>query len=179
VVICGLALGCDAVVGGKPASPTIPEIATSYTKLAHATNRPVDTDPTFATLCIGVSRHHVEAARAEGGPHTYTRIMVYMNDSALQAFKSSARVFPEGAIVVKEKKGLAYNDTESRQTAYTPNGVGGMVKRQAGYDPQHGDWEYFYFEDPAKIESGKIASCVKCHEGAGRDHVFGNWAKER
>ena len=26
--------------------------------------------------------------------------------------------------------------------------------RPAGYDPAHGDWEYFYFDDPADIASG-------------------------
>ncbi|MDB6068335.1 MAG: hypothetical protein JWR26_4543 [Pedosphaera sp.] len=56
------------------------------------------------------------------------------------------------------------------------NGVGGMVKRAPGYDPAHGDWEYFYFDDAAKIQSGRIASCVGCHETAkGKDYVFGTW----
>ena len=179
VVVCCVAAGCDVVDGGKTRSPVISEIAGSYAKLPRATARPVDTDPTFATLCIGVSQRHVEAARAEGGPHAYTRIMVYMNDSALAAFKSSAKPFPVGAVIVKEKKGLAYNNTDTGNVTYTPSGVGGMVKRGAGFDPQHGDWEYFYFEDPAKIESGKIASCMKCHDGAGQDHVFGIWSKQR
>ena len=53
-----------------------------------------------------------------------------------------------------------------------------MVKRAPGYDPEHGDWEYFYFEDPAKIEQGKIQSCVRCHAGAkATDHVFGTWER--
>ena len=29
-----------------------------------------------------------------------------------------------------------------------------MIKRPPGYDPQHGDWEYFYFEQPTTVESG-------------------------
>ena len=54
---------------------------------------------------------------------------------------------------------------------------GGMIKRAPGYDPEHGDWEYFFFEDIAKIEHGKIASCVNCHHGAkDKDHVFKAWA---
>jgi hypothetical protein len=52
-----------------------------------------------------------------------------------------------------------------------------MIKRPSGYDPSHGNWEYFYFENPSKIESGKITSCVQCHAGAAdRDFVFGTWA---
>ena len=72
-----------------------------------------------------------------------------------------------------------------------------MIKRADGFDPAHGDWEYFcsahvpgLADDPAvaqsavaqvkpagKIESGRIASCVQCHEAAKRtDYVFGTWA---
>jgi hypothetical protein len=54
-----------------------------------------------------------------------------------------------------------------------------MIKRPPGYDPDHGNWEFFYFEDPVKIESGKIASCVDCHNIARQDHVFGDWAKKK
>jgi hypothetical protein len=78
---------------------------------------------------------------------------------------------------VKEKAGRTYQ-TDFTKSETTHNGVGGMVKRPPGYDPEHGDWEYFYFEDPAKIESGKIGSCVACHAGAGQDHVFGSWARK-
>ncbi len=50
------------------------------------------------------------------------------------------------------------------------------MKRSAGYDPEHGDWEYFYFEDRKKIESGPIASCIQCRSSAqAHDYVFGNW----
>jgi hypothetical protein len=53
-----------------------------------------------------------------------------------------------------------------------------MVKRSSGYDAKHGDWEYFYFENPAKIESGRISSCVQCHDSAKKqDYVFGTWRK--
>jgi hypothetical protein len=67
-----------------------------------------------------------------------------------------------------------------RENARIPNGVGGMVKRHKGYDPANGDWEYFYFEDASKIESGRISSCIQCHSRASdRDYVFGDWAKGR
>jgi hypothetical protein len=48
----------------------------------------------------------------------------------------------------------------------------------AGYDPLHGDWDYFYFVDAAKVESWRNGSCVQCHQGsAGKDYVFGGWGK--
>ncbi len=55
-----------------------------------------------------------------------------------------------------------------------------MIKRPTGYDPDNGDWEYFYFEDPTKFEQGRIALCVECHRGAAAtDYVFGGWAGGR
>ncbi len=104
-----------------------------------------------------------------------------MNDLAAGAFRKSSTPFPVGAIIVKEKSGLNFNaDGGSAAEDRTHDGVGGMIKRPPGFDAAHGDWEYFYFEDPSKIESGKIASCVGCHTGAAqRDYVFGDWAKKR
>ena len=85
---------------------------------------------------------------------------------------------PVGSVIVKEKEGQGYYFEGTARTAKTRDGVGGMVKRPPGYDPAHGDWEYFYFEDPSKIESGKISSCVQCHAGASKtDYVFGDWSR--
>jgi hypothetical protein len=67
---------------------------------------------------------------------------------------------------VKQKQIQGYTTKDGKRVHEADTGVGGMVKRSAGYDPTHGDWEYFYFEDPKKIESGRIASCVQCHSSA-------------
>jgi hypothetical protein len=104
--------------------------------------------------------------------------MIYMNDLASGEFRKWAQPYPVGSIIVKEKKWLGNEVFGKYETAARRDGVGGMIKREPGYDPQHGDWEFFYFEEPAKIQSGKIQSCVACHAGAaGTDHVFGSWAK--
>jgi hypothetical protein len=93
-----------------------------------------------------------------------------MNGQAEAAFKSGG-TYPVGAAVVKRK-------LREKNDKLVASGVGGMIKRAPGYDPKHGDWEYFYFEDEAKIESGKIDSCVNCHRLAAKtDFVFGNWGK--
>jgi hypothetical protein len=102
-----------------------------------------------------------------------------MNDVAAAAFGQSAKRYPVGSVIVKEKQGLEY-DAEGKlpqRTAKTSNGVGGMIKRTPGYAPDDGDWEYFYFEAAMKVEHGKIKSCIECHRGAAAtDYVFGNWA---
>jgi hypothetical protein len=81
-------------------------------------------------------------------------------------------------VIVKQKAIHGYTDKNGKRVHDRNNGVGGMVKRPAGYDPKHGDWEYFYFDDATKIESGRISSCVQCHNSAkNKDYVFGTWSK--
>lgn len=174
----GLALTEDNAGDTTPASPRVADIAKNYGKLKLMTPQAVFVDPELAMLCRGASAEEVEAAKKKSGPHAHTAIRIFMNEQAAKAFRHSAKVFPVGSIVVKEKKGMGYDDAHQERNAKTHDGVGGMVKRSRGFDPDHGDWEYFYFEDAAKIETGKIASCVRCHAGAAAtDHVFGSWAK--
>jgi hypothetical protein len=98
-----------------------------------------------------------------------------MNDFATGAFTNQARQFPAGAVVVKQKYVSRYHFLDQEKYGRAKNGVGGMIKRSPGFDPAHGDWEYFYFDDLKKIESGRISSCVNCHESAKQDYVFGGW----
>ena len=129
-------------------------------------------------LCRGASKGEVDAARVRFGPHANTGILIYMNKLAADAFATNASAFPIGAVVVKQKQIHGYTNEDGKRVYEADTGVGGMVKRSAGYDPKHGDWEYFYFEDTKKIESGRIASCVQCHSSAkDKDYVFGTWRK--
>ena len=156
-------------------APPISEIATTFTNYVKVTKDPVFVNPELAMLCRGASKEEVETARNKYSPHANTKILIYMNKSAADAFATNATVFPVGAVVVKQKTILGYREN-GKWVRDTDTGVGGMVKRSPGYDPAHGDWEYFYFEDPKKIESGRISSCVQCHESAkDKDHVFGTW----
>ena len=163
-------------------TPDLEELARSYDSLTLITKEPALVDLQLAMLCRGVSQQDVDEARKRNGPHAHTSVKIYMNEIAAEAFRDGAATYPVGSVIVKEKLGLEYDlvgagGERERNAAKTASGVGGMIKRSAGYDPEHGDWEYFYFEDPAKIEHGKIASCVECHRGAAAtDYVFGGWA---
>jgi hypothetical protein len=152
------------------------EIAAHYTHLTRVTKEPVYIDPDLSALCAAAApaATTTRTGAARYGPHDQTVATIYMNASAADAFAARpAAKYPVGSVIVKEKKsvGPAGHD-----------GVEGMVKRPAGYDPPHGDWEYFYFQGPAataKIDSGKIATCVRCHAGAAnKDYVFGDWAHD-
>ena len=132
----------------------------------------------LALYCRGASKQEVEALRVKYGPHANTGILIYMNKLAADAFATNASAFPVGAAIVKQKTNLGYTDKDGKRVHDADTGVGGMLKRPAGYDPKHGDWEYFYFEDSKKIESGRITSCVQCHSSAkDKDYVFGTWRK--
>jgi hypothetical protein len=159
-------------------------LARNYAELTLITAEPVLVDPQLASLCVGIRPQFVDDAQKENGPHAHTSVRIFMNEIATGAFRDAAAKYPVGSVIVKEKQGLGYDlvndDGElKRNAAKTASGVGGMIKRPAGYDPDHGDWEYFYFEEPAKVEQGRIASCVECHRGAAAtDYVFGGWAGE-
>jgi hypothetical protein len=158
--------------------PDVRQIAATYHTLRPMTKEPVFVDPGLAMLCRGATQAEVEAARKVSGPHAHTAVTIFMNDLAANSFGKPNVTYPVGSIIVKEKKALGYwSTTQPREMTTANDGVGGMIKRPPGYDPAHGDWEYFYFEDPNKVESGKMNSCIQCHTGAARkDHVFGNWA---
>jgi hypothetical protein len=157
---------------------TSAQVAKDYKRFTSMTPKPVDVDPAISMLCIGASQRVVADARKTNGPHAHTAITIYMNDPAANAFNAATTPYPVGAVIVKEKKPYLFRSADSKPKMIKANdGVGGMIKRPPGYDPDHGDWEYFYFEDPAKIESGKLTSCVQCHTGAAaKDYVFGAWA---
>ena len=147
-----------------PAFPSVEEVARDYRSLQLMTPKPVQVNAAFARLCRGLTQEEIDDVKKEYGPHFMATVKIYMSESAATAFGKPNPRYPVGSIVVKEKD----------------RGVGGMIKRPPGYDPEHGDWEYFYFDQPAKIERGKISSCVACHAGAqDRDHVFGDWSRAK
>ena len=161
------------------AIPSISEIATTFTNYSRFTKDIVYVNPQLAMLCRGATKEEMDAARTKFGPHANTGILIYMNPPAADAFGTNAVSFPVGSVIVKQKTILGYTHNNGKWARDADCGVGGMVKRPAGYDPAHGDWEYFYFEDPKKIESGRISSCVQCHDAAReKDHVFGTWRTE-
>jgi hypothetical protein len=185
LVLASALTGCNreevrAAVATRPAQAPrndVIEVSGTYKGLRLITPEPVFVNMELAILCRGASEDEVESARLRYGPHAHAQISVYMNDAAAGAFAGGKGAYPAGAVIVKEKKALGYFPTGERERTVPHDGVGGMVKREPGYDREHGDWEYFYFEDPAKVERGKIASCVNCHQAAaGKGYVFGDWA---
>ena len=126
------------------------------------------------SLCMWPPPERVAAIRAdearEHGPHIGHAIVVRVNPLGVSAFRAREPV-PVGTVVVKEKYDL--DTPESAE----PAAVAAMTKREPGYDPAHGDWEYAFEEhapgESPRVSRGRIDSCIDCHHAAGdRDYLY-------
>ena len=143
-------------------SPSVDSIAESYRSWQLLTPKPISVSSAILALCIPAPPELIESEKRRTGPHFNARVNLYANPSAVAGF-GTASVFPVGAVVVKEK--LVAGDAIS--------GVGGMRKRESGYDPANGDWEYFYWDGSAPAVFGRIPNCVSCHTKAkATDYVY-------
>jgi hypothetical protein len=66
--------------------------------------------------------------------------------------------FPVGSVIVKEK-------LEIGESNNTPNNLGVMIKRPAGFFPQGGDWEFQYVTPDGRVNNDRksLANCYACH----------------
>jgi len=109
-------------------------------------------------LCRAPTRGDYEAERKRN-PHAATYITVYVNQVGREAmFAKEPRRFAEGSVIVKEKVGM-YSEGRS-PLLYTL-----MIKREPGYNPAVGDWEFSVASgNGTRIEaSGKLENCQTCH----------------
>ena len=118
----------------------------------------------IAELCVAAPPPDLLAAEvARAGPHANVRVNLYISAGAATAITRADRRFPVETVIVKEKL-----SSEGTVTA-----VGGMIKRARGFDPEHGDWEYFYADKSGGFSKGLLANCVQCHAKANSsDHVY-------
>jgi hypothetical protein len=151
--IATAALSADLIV-------TKGNVATFYREFTRLTKEPQVVSPLIATLCT------LSPNRVQAGPHEGALVHYYANSVALPTRSSNMTRFTVGSVIVKEKLG------EDRKVT----GVGGMIKHEPGYDPENGDWEYFYSGE-GKFGSGRIASCADCHRKAkDTDFVYTVWS---
>ena len=119
-----------------------------------------------AVLCRLPTR--VDEASEAGGPHRDKFVAVYVNDKGKSAMMSEpVPKFPIGSIIVKEKFSNAEGGSPELMTA--------MLKREAGYNSESGDWEYLVIDgEGTKIEArGKLDECMSCHAAVSKqDFIF-------
>jgi hypothetical protein len=152
----------------KP-EPKLSDVAAGYTKLNRMTPKRHFISNELSAMCSVPDPKWIKKTY---GPHAFTSIHVFMNDSARDAFKAGT-AYPVGSVIVKEK---TPDETNKDHATY----LGGMVRRTASAKSSVNDWEFFYvregekpFPDPLTMQS-----CRDCHESAAKTgFVFGTWAK--
>lgn len=98
--------------------------------------------------------------------------VVYANDLAKAEIKKEKPKFPEGAIIVREKRAKAEDET--------PQIVIAMVKREKGFSKKTGDWEFFTFNGAdLKLQKRETSGdCAKCHaQTTNTDWIFKTYLK--
>jgi hypothetical protein len=134
-----------------------------YKNWTKVNKTPMKIDDIIAQLCAPAIPQYKSK---EKNPHRDKFITVYVNDAGKGAMFSKIPKFPEGSVIVKEKL--------PNKTA-KPELMTVMVKREKGFNPASGDWEYLVL-DPVKtsiLERGKLEKCQACHiEKKDTDFIF-------
>ena len=125
-----------------------------YRNWTRVNPQPVNMDAVVAALCAAPTGPR----SADKNPHLHKFITVYVNDAGRRAMMEEREPkFPEGSVIVKEKL--------ARQDSLEPELLTVMIKREKGFNPQTGDWE-FMVTNGAGTEPqarGKLNSCQACH----------------
>jgi hypothetical protein len=89
----------------------------------------------------------------------------YVTPGGAEAIKAEKSVFPEGTMIVKKKFVKGSEDSPELFTV--------MLKRERGFNPEAGDWEFITLSGDAKTVTsrGKQTSCIECHR-LYKDHDF-------
>jgi hypothetical protein len=106
------------------------------------------------------------------GSHEFSFGVVYANDPAQAEIEKANPDFPVGSIIVREKNASA--------TSAVPELVIAMVKRENGFSPATGDWEFFVFggADLKMQKRETKGDCAACHRKIEKnDWVFRDYLK--
>jgi hypothetical protein len=148
-----------------------------------------------------VEPHIIQACVASAEPvstptvdfNAMAYVDIYLNDLAdahmrstsqaqtdLQAASKSPVPFPEGAVFLRHKTGLARTHQGQLIKDSSQEGWGGMFKGAPGSSPASGDWSYFYYSEADGLTSGSGMECGTCHGVYSKDWpVLGDWSATR
>lgn len=142
-----------------------------YASWQEVTSGPHQVLPEISELCAPPfpPDPHPGAMEAQGKDR-YIRVFASSHIASLLR-EPRVESYPEGSVVAKVK--LIEGSSE-------PTGVAFMIKREAGYNPEGRDWEYFLFEGkPLELSArGALSTCQDCHgeqdytDGLYRSYLF-------
>ena len=92
---------------------------------------------------------------------------VFVNELASKSIKTQSKPFPEGSIIVREKP--------SKSGDKDPEVLAVMIKRESGFNPDGGDWQFLLINGPrTKVKlNQKTGQCLDCHSTQAKtDYVY-------
>jgi len=133
------------------------------TTLEEVTTKPVLMLNYVALLC-GMPTDD-ELAESTNNPHLEKYSRLYVNKVGRAAAEGRETTHPAGTVLLKEKLPAKVDAQNKAEPGTEPELFTGMVKREKGFNPDCGDWEFFTVTgDMQKIASrGKLANCIDCH----------------
>jgi hypothetical protein len=141
----------------SPAS--VDKIISEYPRWTPLMSVPKEVSGVLFGLCRAPTRNE-DAFLAS--PHVSFFVNVRVNEAALAAMKQEMKpetklVFPVGSVIVKEK---LVGKTDAK-----PDALGIMIKREKGFNPDGGDWEYVYWKKTGETFRGaeQTKHCQTCH----------------
>jgi hypothetical protein len=140
------------------------DLARNRSQLERVTADPVMLSQWMATACRAPTPAIIDAERKN--PHSQQSAHVYADSNSVEPLWTLFGTFSQDSILLKEK--IDERDPD-KPLLFT-----GMIKREPGYYPEGGDWEYFTLDgELTKVTSrGKLESCAACHRDfAAWDHV--------
>jgi Zn-finger protein len=142
------------------------EVMERTNRLTRLTAKFIRMEPPYASFC------KFPHAAAEQSPHDFAYSHVYMNVPGINALKTGMTNYPVGTLVLKEKR--------VNQEQVLPSLFTGMIKREKGYNPEAGDWEFFAANGKGNliVARGRITSCMDCHSKHQKtDYLTESWKK--
>lgn len=150
------------------------ERISSYKTWAKVNPKPLKLPAPLNVLCAAPGAVPKDGVDSSSNPHRQKFFTVYINETGQRAMLKELKPgFPAGSIVVKEK--LMSEDSGE------PELLTAMIKREKGFNPESGDWEFLVLDGSGKkIEArGKLETCQSCHATKkNSDFVFRSYLPE-
>lgn len=140
----------------KP-SLAVSEIIAGYKQWTRVNAEPAVVASRIAIACAALPSP-ADIKLESNNPHRDKFIVVYVNNTGKHAMlQERTPHFPEGSVIVKEKL--------TNKESTTPELLTVMLKRERGYNPELGDWEFIALDGAGKqVQArGKLENCQACH----------------
>lgn len=147
----------------------------NYRSWHKANPEPVRMNDIVAWMCRSLTPAEATKLRGElESPHDVAQewktFTVFVNHIGKERLVGTEKgEFPIGTIIVKEKHDGNDPSTSELLTV--------MIKRERGFAPEIGDWEFVVLDGFAKaVQKGSAETCISCHTGEkANDYVFADY----